>query len=372
MFKIVLFLFSIYLVWRLILPLPLAKVWRWVLSIMLLMLAQYYWVREWIFGSLASPEVPRWVLLVLGSTFVYFVITVLLTVFIEIIHLIARFVLRISRAKWSNTLRIGILLGSGVLSIFGVQQAIKVPEVKTVVLPIKNLPAGLEGFKLVHLTDLHISPLLNQEWLAAVVEKTNGLQADVIAITGDLIDGFVKDRQKEIPPYAALQARYGVLASLGNHEYYFHAPEWYVTFQQLGMQVLVNQHTVLTHQGEPIVFAGVADPVAIGVGLEGPNVDKALSDAPKGVFTVLLDHRPHQAKDHLQKGVNLQLSGHTHGGMIVGFQEIVKQFNAGFVSGLYAVGEGLLYVSNGTGLWNGFPVRLGVPSEITLFILKRG
>ncbi|WP_218118040.1 MULTISPECIES: metallophosphoesterase [Pelistega] len=316
-----------------------------------------------------SPELPHNVVLILGGLFAGFSLLIMLTLLSDIVSLIGR-IFSIHSLYWSTRKRVVIFLATIVLAIIGVQAAIRVPDVKRVEIPIKNLSQKLDGLTIVQLTDLHISHLFRDAWLNEVVQKTNQLNPDIILITGDFIDGEVSDRWSDIQAYKQLKAKYGVFGIMGNHEYYYHGEKWFKALGELGIEMLANEHRVIYPQGEPFVVAGLTDEAALRFKLPGPAIDKALADRPDNAITVLLAHRPQEVAEHIAKGVSLQLSGHTHGGMIIGFQQLVKFFNGGFVSGLYKVGEGWLYLSNGTGLWNGFPIRLGVPSEITLITLR--
>ncbi|MDY3330561.1 MAG: metallophosphoesterase [Pelistega sp.] len=371
MFHIALFIAFLYLLWRLILPLPFSRLSKCLLGLFLLFISKYHWLQLWIWGNMFSPELPTWAVLILGGLFAGFVLLCLITLTSDLAYLLRRLILRQKDARFSTASRLAVMGISTALTVYGVHQAIKVPEVRHVDITIQNLPDALNGFKVAHLTDLHISHLFKQEWLSQVVERTNQTQADMIAISGDLIDGHVADRLPDIKAYADFKARYGVFTSLGNHEYYYNGKAWAATFRQMGMQVLENEHRRIEHNGQTLVIAGVNDTAAINFNLDGPDLDTALQGAPEAPI-ILLDHRPKNVQANIAKGVDLQLSGHTHGGMIIGFTEIVRAFNQGFVSGLYKVGNGWLYQSNGTGLWNGFPIRIGVPSEITLITLKKG
>ena len=172
-------------------------------------------------------------------------------------------------------------------------------------------------------------------------------------------------------PLRALRAPDGMYAIPGNHEYFFSYPDWMRHLKGLGLRMLPNAHTVLARGGDRLVLAGVTDLSAPSVGEAGPDLAAALAGAPEGVPVLLLDHQPRHARRAAARGVALQLSGHTHGGMILGLDRLVARSNAGFVSGAYAVGDMTLYVSNGTALWPGFAVRLGRPSELTRFTLRR-
>jgi predicted MPP superfamily phosphohydrolase len=256
------------------------------------------------------------------------------------------------------------------LSAIGVWQAVRVPDVRAVDIALERLPAELDGLRLVHLSDLHASRLLQEPWQREVVNRTNALNPDLIVISGDLVDGSPANRAADVAPWRGFKARLGVLAAPGNHEYYSDYTAWMAAFSELGLRMLSNRHVVIHEKGRALVVAGTTDRNAARFGLPTPDIEAALAGAPKDAVTLLLAHQPREAPQNAEAGVDLQLSGHTHGGQIVGLHLIVQQSNAGFVSGLYRVGAMQLYVSNGTGLWNGFPVRLGRPSEITLITLR--
>lgn len=362
----------LYLAFRFVLPLPLKAGWKWLIVGLLLPVSQHHQLYRLFFDSWFSPEIPRVFVVFIGWSYGLFVLLFLLTVATDLIFggvavIRRRALTTINRHRcryWVAFLAAGI-------SLFGSWQAVRVPDVRRVELRIQDLPRELEGFRFVQLTDLHISRLFEAPWTRAVVDRTNALKPDLILITGDLIDGTPEARRADVAPLRDLRAAHGVVAIPGNHEYYFGLAEWTAVFERLGLRVLVNEHVVLEINGRPLVIAGVSDPVAQRYGMDGPNIGAALAGAPDGALIVLLSHRPAGARKNAEAGVDVQLSGHTHGGMIRGFDRLVANANEGFVSGIYRVGAMSLYMSNGTGLWNGFPIRLGVPSEITEFVLHR-
>lgn len=362
----------IYLVLRLIVPLPLHRFTRIGLGLALLLVCQHHMIQRWIFGTMFSPEIPRVFIVLLGWLYCSFLLVLLLQLLADL-ALLAAWGLRRGRAidaRFSMRLRYAVIAVGTLLSAVGVGQAIQVPEVRRVELAIRGLPTGLDGFRMVQLTDLHISRLMHADWVREVVERSNALRPDLVVITGDLIDGTPQARARDVAPLADLAARHGVIASLGNHEYYFGAERWTGVFEGLGMRVLANRHAVIEHEGGRLTIAGVTDRVAPRFGMEGPDTGRALLDAPADAPVVLLSHQPIDVAANARIGIDLQLSGHTHGGMIRGVDQLVKRANGGYVSGAYRVGGMQLYVSNGTGLWNGFPIRLGVPAEITEFVLR--
>ena len=202
-----------------------------------------------------------------------------------------------------------------------------------------------------------------------IVERTNALNPDIVIIAGDFVDGTVPVHGDDLRPLADLKARYGVFGVPGNHEYYSGYEEWMEFLPTLGIRMLHNEH--VQTGGGAVVLAGVTDPVAGIMGKEVPDIRKALAGAPEKGVRILAAHQPRLAPEAAEHGVDLQVSGHTHGGMIAGIDRLVARFNEGFVSGLYTVGGMKLYVSNGAGIWNGFPIRIGVPSEIVLIRLRK-
>lgn len=373
MFHLYLLLFWAYLAWRFVLPLPWSRTARVTLAAFLLLVSKYHLIQLWLFGTMFSPEIPRPLVILSGGLFCAFILLLLLVAMLDVL-LLAAWALRRGRAPGQSIrtrARYAVACTALVLAAVGVNQAIQVPEVRRVELPLRGLPTALDGYRLVQLTDLHISRLFQAPWVGEVVARTNALRPDLIVITGDLIDGTPQARRDDIRPLAGLRARQGVIASLGNHEYYFGPAEWTAEFERLGMRVLVNSHLSIDEGDSGLVIAGTADLAAASRELPGPDLGRALDGAPVDRPVILLSHRPIDSARHAAAGVALQLSGHTHGGMVRGLDvTVVRQANGGFVSGLYAVGGMQLYVSNGTGLWNGFPIRLGVPAEITEFVLR--
>jgi predicted MPP superfamily phosphohydrolase len=249
--------------------------------------------------------------------------------------------------------------------LVGVFGARRVPRVREVEVPIAGLPAALHGFSIVQLTDLHVGPTVKAPFVRAVVERVNALGADVVAITGDLVDGRVRDLAGDVAPLAELRSRHGTFFVTGNHEYYSGAAEWIALLRTLGLQVLIDEHVVLDHDGAPIVLAGVADHGASHFdATHRSDPQAAIAGAPQDAGArVLLAHQPRSADAAADAGFDLQLSGHTHGGQIWPGAWFVK-LQQPVVAGLHRLRSMWLYVSRGTGYW-GPPLRLGAPSEIT-------
>lgn len=372
MFHIISFLAFLYVVWRFVYPLNWKPAYRLALSVFLLIVSKYHLIQIWLFGTMFSPEMPRYLVILMSWLFGSFVFLFIFTVLYDIGLLIIRlFKKRASNPHAFICSRYVLSIAALLIAAIGVSQAIRVPDVKRVDITLNDLPPSLDGFKLIQLTDLHISKLFQAPWVQQVVDKTNALNPDVILITGDLIDGTVAARKNDVAPLAQLKAKHGVITSMGNHEYYYDVLQWQKEFQNLGMHVMLNDHTIIEQNNSSMVIAAVTDPVALRFGFDGPDLNKALQGITqeKDMPLILMSHRPINAIQNERDGVDLELSGHTHGGMVWGVNLLIKYLNGGFVSGLYHVGKMQLYDSNGTALWNGFPIRLGVPSEITEFIL---
>lgn len=373
MFHSALFILYLYVACRFVLPLPWRAGWRVLLATVLLLASKYHLLQQWAFGTMFSPEMPRALIVVFSGLFCAFVLLFFLTAILDLL-LVAAWLVRRGRAverRHVTQARYAMGMAALLLSAIGVHEAIKVPDVRRIELTLHDLPLALDGFRLVQLTDLHISRLLDGQWAREVVERTNALAPDLIVVTGDLIDGTPAARHDDVKPLGELSAKYGVVTILGNHEYYFNAGQWRTVFEKLGMFALVNAHLRIPADGGELIVAGLADPTALEHEEPGPDAPHALQGVPHEAATILLAHRPVDTTLHAQAGADLQLAGHTHGGMIRGFDAlVVAPLNHGFASGHYVIGDMHLYVSNGTGLWNGFPIRLGVPAEITEITLR--
>lgn len=355
--------------WRFIFCLPLPVSLRIVLFVITLLVSECHLIYRLVFNHMFSPEFPRPIMVLFNVLFGAEILFTLLLILHGIIGGIAYLIGHPLRGDiTTNSL---LLLVSVGVSGYAVWQAIKVPEVRSVRVKMQKLPAAFEGYRLVQLTDLHASTLLRGDRMAAIVRDTNALHPDLILVTGDIADGEVADRKHDVAPLKQLTAADGVYAIPGNHEYYADFAGWMKEAESLGLHELMNQSVRIYRDQQSIVVAGVTDEAALRFSQPGPSLDEALQGVTTDDTVILMDHRPVNARDNAARGVDLQLSGHTHGGMVPGLDKIVKRANQGFYSGEYRLGKMLLYVSNGTGLWNGFALRLGYPGEITLFTLER-
>lgn len=248
-------------------------------------------------------------------------------------------------------------------------QGLRKVQVKRVEVPLRRLPAELAGLRVVQLTDVHIGPTLDGAWLRQVVAQVNALQPDVIAITGDLVDGPLERLREHVRPIGDLRAAHGVYFVTGNHEYYAGADEWLRELSGLGIRVLRNERvTIKPRGGAEFDIAGVDDFHSHGFPGHGPDLPRALAGRDPQRPVLLLAHQPLQVTEAARLGVDLQISGHTHGGQIWPWGFFVR-LQQPYVAGLHQHGDTALYVSCGTGYW-GPPMRLGAPAELTEITLR--
>jgi predicted MPP superfamily phosphohydrolase len=257
------------------------------------------------------------------------------------------------------------------LTVLGFANARRTARVKPVDVAIANLPASLEGFTIAQISDLHVGPTIRRPQMEALVAAVNALDADVVAITGDLVDGSVAQLRDHVAPLAGLRARHGAYFVTGNHEYYAGAGPWIDEVRRLGIRVLLNEHEVIDRGDAALVLAGVPDYMAHHFDRSHQSDPvAALRGAPADAgVRILLAHQPRSAAAAAAAGFDLQLSGHTHGGQFLPWGFFVR-FQQPFTFGLHRVGRMWIYVSRGTGYW-GPPKRIGAPSEITRLRLVR-
>ncbi|MBI2768270.1 MAG: metallophosphoesterase [Burkholderiales bacterium] len=250
-------------------------------------------------------------------------------------------------------------------TLWGLVNARRTAGVVSVDVPIVNLPAELHGFTIAQISDIHVGPTIKQRYLQDIVDAVNRLQADMVAVTGDLVDGSVAELSGHVAPLAGLKSRDGTYFVTGNHEYYSGAHAWVRELQRLGVTVLMNQHVVLRRGTAELVLAGVADWSAHHFDpAHQSSPSAALAGSPdSAAVKLLLAHQPRSAAAAERAGFDLQLSGHTHGGQFWPWNLMVR-FQQPFTAGLHRLGRLWVYVSRGTGYW-GPPKRLGAPSEIT-------
>ncbi|ARU05864.1 metallophosphatase [Comamonas serinivorans] len=302
-----------------------------------------------------------------------------------------------------------LLTLAGVVSAWGVYGGLRVPEVREQEVVLDQLPAELDGLRVAVLADIHATPVKHERHVQALVDRTNAARPDLIVLPGDMADGDATLGARHVAPLAQLRAPHGVWAAPGNHEYYNGYDAWTDVFQTLNLTYLENQSVTIDIRGKRVAISGVGDPAygrlsagnrnpLVAEGLP-PDIDAVVQQATGSDLHLLLAHQPKLARVNAGKGlsggpqqqvraeaaangttsaasgkaVDLQISGHTHGGHVLGMDRwLVAPANDGFVRGLYRVGGMQLFVSNGAGLWVGFPLRLGVPASIDLLVLRAG
>ncbi len=325
-------------------------------------------------GSMVAPVLPQAVMIVGGFlqdvTFCVFALLLIR----EILSIPAR-ILGVplpafgrSRALASAILVLGVF-GAGL----GLYQACGALAVHHVDVRVRNLDPRLEGMKIVQLSDLHVSSVFRSPRVQKIVDAVNAQKADLIVITGDIVDGTPETFGADLAALRELKAPLGVWGCEGNHEHYVDYEGWKAFLPKVGVNMLYNEHRTLEMNGAPVVVAGMVDLNGyLRFGREKPDAQKTFSGAPQKALRVLLLHQPKVAP-RVEGRADLILSGHTHGGQVFLLHPIVSKLNDGFVKGLYRLAhDAALYVSPGTDVWNGFLLRLGTTGEVTVLTLKSG
>jgi predicted MPP superfamily phosphohydrolase len=269
-------------------------------------------------------------------------------------------------AHWIATAAAG---GAAGLSAWSARNATRgAVETKRVRIALARLPQSLSGYRIAQITDLHVGPTIGRAYVEDIVQRVNALKPDLVAVTGDLVDGSVEQLGSLVEPIAQLKAPDGTFFVTGNHEYFAPGLERWLRFlKERGLRVLRNERVPI-RGSEGFDLAGIDDLTAKSYGRgHGADLPRALAARNQARALVLLAHQPRQVKEAVALGVDLQLSGHTHGGQIFPFSLLVRLFEPR-LAGLFKLGHTQLYVSRGTGYW-GPPMRLGAPAEITLIEL---
>jgi hypothetical protein len=289
------------------------------------------------------------------------VLTVMRDIFLGAAVLLAS---RGEAATLESASAIAVPLLAALATIIGFIDARRRPRVVDVEVPLQGLPPALQGFTIAQISDVHIGPTIKREFLRGIVDIVNSLDVDLVAITGDLVDGSVEQLATQVEPLSLLRARHGTYFVTGNHEYYSGAAAWIAELRRLGLHVLLNEHVILHHGGAPLLLAGVTD-------YSAHQFDPAQRSDPQAALEgaspdlrprVLLAHQPRTAAAAADAGFDLQLSGHTHGGQFWPWNFFVR-LQQPFTAGLDRLANLWVYTSRGSGYW-GPPKRLGVPSEI--------
>lgn len=363
-----------FLFFALVRPLKLRPAGETACGLALLAASQKFVVYRLLGSDVFNPDLPAWAIQLSGWLYAATMMLFWATLALGTLGLLLRPFRKAPAALPLRRRRQGaaaLAAGALALAAAGMWEGARVPDVRAVDLPCPGLPAAFEGYRLVHLSDLHVSPATRAAHVRAIAARANALKPDLVCVTGDFVDGTPAARLPDLAPLAGLRAADGVLACTGNHEYYSGFGGWKPAFAKLGITFLENTRRDIARRGSVLAVAGVNDPAGAPYGFPPPDAQAAFAGAPAGAYRILLTHRPTGTAAHAALGVRLQLSGHTHGGAIWGLHFLVARIgNEGHVGGLYREHGLTLHVSPGTGQWAGFPLRLGRPAEITLLRLR--
>lgn len=275
------------------------------------------------------------------------------------------------RAFLQKTTSVAVAASAAGVSTYGIRSARKTAALKYVDIPIANLHDDLDGFVILQLSDIHVGDTIGRRYVERIVARCKEVKADLIAITGDLVDGDVDELRYDVAPIFELSAEHGVYFVTGNHEYYVDALSWIEHLRANQVDVLLDEHRVIQRGEGKLILGGITDysaPTMVKRHTSDPH--KAFEGAPKDGTRVLLAHQPRSYTQTRGLQIDLQLSGHTHGGQIWPFTYLVL-FQQPFSAGLHRVWDSTwLYISRGTGYW-GPPMRVASPSEITVITLRK-
>jgi len=267
-----------------------------------------------------------------------------------------------------NATNMGIVGAAALMTGYGIYEARRKPILEKVTISLPGMGSDVEGFKIAQFTDIHAGYTIKKNFIRSAVEQVNNLGADAIVFTGDMVDGSVQNLRNDVEPLKDLDAPYGVYFVTGNHEYYSGVEAWVEEMDRLGFIVLLNDHKVIQHNNTRIMLAGVTDYRAESIVPEHKSdPKKAMGEAVKSDVKILLAHQPKSIFSAAELGFDLQISGHTHGGQYIPWSFLVT-LDQPFIKGLNKYRDTWIYVSRGTGYW-GPPLRVGIPSEVTLFTL---
>ena len=279
------------------------------------------------------------------------------------------------RAKRVRCIALAVLAAA--LSLWGIWEGIRIPSVRRIEITCPGLPQSFDGYRIVHLSDLHCSPAARRGRFESIVERVNALKPDLVAITGDFVDGTVADRGEDLAPLTDLRAKDGVWGCTGNHEAYWNWYSWQDVFLQWNVWMLSEMTAdhagrVIRRGEDALAVGGLHDPALYHFSPTWRSAGEAFHNVPEGAFRILLYHRPYtKTIGSVAADVRLQLSGHTHGGAMPVLRWLVERSNEGHSRGVYEFAPGrFLHVSPGTGQWAGFPLRLFTPAEITELTLR--
>ncbi len=364
---------GIYLIFSFVLPLGIGFFQELLLCALLLIISSKFFFYKHFGGSHFSPILPENILKVVEAIYASLYISFLFFIFRDLIQLLYTLINFVTGFQFyipfsTNKQGFIIIAISIVLAIRGGIKARQVPEVFTKELFIEDLPEQLEGFTIIQLSDLHVGSMQGAQWLEEIVKKVNAEEVDAVVLTGDINDGSPAFAPQMLA-LQSLKSKFGTYGVVGNHEYVINCFAWVEIYKSLGVDMLSDEHRVLEIEGENIILGGMDDIAAPRFGYKKPSVEKTFENAPEGL-RILLAHNPSHAKKN-SKFADIQLSGHTHGGMLNFMKPGFLLMPGGYVMGLYQVNNMQLFISAGAGQWTASTCRIGVPNEINKLILRK-
>ena len=353
-------------------PLRLPRRAWWITVVVLALVFSKFAVFALAGGDAFTPDLPAPVIWLLGWLYGAAMIFAVFAGAAWVVDLVPLALRRPVGLRFRRVRAVTIAVAAVAISFYGVFEGVRTPPVRRVEIAWSGLPAAFDGYRIVHLSDLHCSSAARRPRFEAIAGRVNALKPDLVAITGDFVDGLPGDRFNDIAPIGGIRARDGVVGCTGNHEMYWNWNEWRGRLEELGI-VFPEETGVkeIRRGGDVIAVGGIPDRAFFWFE-EDWSAANAFAGVPEGAFRVLLCHRPFTAATAAEKAdVRLQLSGHTHGGAMPFLGWLVAKFNEDRLRGLCEFAPGRwLHVSPGTGQWAGFPLRLLNPAEITEITLR--
>lgn len=361
-----------YLWWRLVKSTTTSPRWRRVGLVVAAALGTLLFAAVAVRDSVSFAPVLAWPGYIwLGLMFYLLVLLVLLEIPRGVLALVRRSrrtpVDENRRVLINRSLALGAVLGAGAIGGYGMKTALSAPRIEREDITLRRLDPTADGLQIAVVSDIHLGALLGRGFAQRTVDRINALEPDLIAVVGDLVDGPVDRLRNAVEPLADLAAPLGAYFVTGNHEYFTETDAWLRELDRLGLRTLRNERVALTYRGARIDLAGVNDIAGEDEG-DGPDHDRAMSGRDPTVPVIMMAHQPVQIDDSVEHGVDLQLSGHTHGGQIYPFHHLVR-IDQPAVAGLSRKDDTYLYVTRGAGFW-GPPMRVGAPPEISLLTLR--
>ncbi len=372
------FVIAVYLIFRFVLPMRIKSGIKtfFIIVVIIFCLRQYWYIPFG--GTMLDQMMPRPIVLVSGVACLATIVMFALTVLRDFINFAGKIIKRSSDyqfiAPGSLFFNFLFFVAGVLIGVYGVMGGISSPRIERITVELKTLPKEAEGYRIVYLTDLHISKFTLESDVSAIVKRVNVLKPNLILLGGDYQDGKYDALDSKLSLFKSLYAKDGVYAVSGNNEFYHGYKNWKNYYENIGIRILDNTSVKIGElQFRKFYFnlAGVMDEKGKSFGFEGIDADKALRGIDPSVPTIMLCHQPAYAEMFKNK-VDLILSGHTHGGMLPILKTLTAKMNKGFVSGIYYLDNTQLLVSNGTMVWEGFPLRINTPLQIYEITLKSG